>query len=74
MGWLWAVYIAGVVVGIVFTDGRPATRLALGLLWPIGPAALVVVVTILLVAAMIAFPLFGVAAVAGAAALWWWFY
>ena len=71
MTWVWTAYLAGVLVGLALTDARPATRVALALLWPLGPAAFVVVVGILLVAALIAFPVVGVAA-AGAAALLWW--
>ena len=71
MAWIWVTYLAGVLVGIAMTDARPLTRLALALLWPLGPAAFVVTVTILLLAAMIAFPLLGVAAAVAAAAVWW---
>ena len=52
-------------------DARPAARLGLALLWPIGPLAFVVTITILLAASLIAFPLFGLAALAAAGAMWW---
>jgi hypothetical protein len=65
-------YIGGVVVGLLLTDGRPTERLTLALLWPIGPLAFLVTVAILLAAAAIVFPIAGII-VAGvvAAALWW---
>jgi hypothetical protein len=65
-------YIGGVVVGLLLTDGSPVERLALALLWPLGPLAFIVTVAILLAAAMIAFPVFGVTAAAVGAAAWWW--
>jgi hypothetical protein len=64
-------YIGGVLVGLLLTDGRPAERLALAVLWPLGPLAFIVTVSILLVAAAIAFPVFGVVALAIGAAAWW---
>jgi len=48
-----------------------AARLGLALLWPLGPLACVVTITALLVASLIAFPLFGLAALAAAGAMWW---
>ena len=56
-----AVYSGGVVLGLLFTDGPPAHRIGYALAWPLGPAAFVVTVTLLLAAATIAFPLFGIA-------------
>jgi hypothetical protein len=44
-----------VLVGLWRTDGPPATKLALALLWPIGPFAFVVTISGLIVAAAIAF-------------------
>jgi hypothetical protein len=44
----------GVLVGLWRTDGRPATKLTMALLWPIGPLAFVVTVSGLVVAAAIA--------------------
>jgi hypothetical protein len=72
MWWLWAAYLAGVLIGLVLTDGRPATRIGLALLWPIGPAAFLVVVTILTAAAILAFPLLGAAVAAAGVAGWLW--
>jgi hypothetical protein len=49
------VYLTGVAIGLWRTDAPWPTRLLLPLLWPIGPAAFVVTVAILLAAAPIAF-------------------
>jgi len=69
---LWAVYAAGALLALWRTDAGWPTRIALALLWPIGPLAFVVVVAILLGASLIAFPLVAaVVAVVGAAAIWW---
>jgi hypothetical protein len=69
---IW-VYVAGVVWGLLRIDARPAARVALALVWPIGPAAFVVTLTVLLAALLIAFPRFGavVLALAAAAVAWW---
>ena len=64
-------YIGGLAVGLLLTDGRPLERLVLALLWPLGPLAFVVTVTILIVAAVIAFPMFGLVALGVAAMTWW---
>jgi hypothetical protein len=63
-------YLVGVAVGLAATDARPAARLGLALLWPLGPLAFVVTVSLLVVASVIAFP--RVAAAAAAAAAAWW--
>ena len=64
-------YIGGVVVGLLLTDGRPIERLTFALLWPIGPLAFIVTVAILIAAAAIAFPNVGVVVLALGAAAWW---
>jgi len=64
------VYAAGVLIGVAAIDARPAARVGLALLWPVGPAALVVTVAVLTGAAMIAFPIVG--GIVLAAALAWW--
>lgn len=69
---LIAMYLAGVLVGVLATQGGVATRLTLGVLWPLGPLAFVITVAGLLVVAAIAFPVFGVI-LAGAIASAWWF-
>jgi hypothetical protein len=67
---LLAIYVAGAVVALWRTDAAPLTRMAIALVWPIGPLAFVVTVSILLAASVIAFPAIGAAlAVAGLA--WW---
>jgi hypothetical protein len=68
-----AIYVAGVVLGLLKIDAGGATRIALALLWPLGPIAFAVTITILLVASLIAFPLWGAAVVSAAAAWWFWF-
>ena len=65
------VYVAGVVWGLIAIDARPAARVGLTLVWPIGPLAFVVVVTILLAASLIAYPAFGAAVLLAAGAVWW---
>ena len=69
---VWVVYAAGALVALWRTDASWPTRVALALLWPIGPLAFLVTLAILLGASLIAFPiLVGVVAAGGAAA--WWF-
>jgi hypothetical protein len=64
------VYVSGVVVGLALTDARPLTRVALALLWPLGPLAFVATIAILVASSAIAFPAVGVLMAAGAT-LWW---
>jgi hypothetical protein len=64
------VYSVGVLIGLVATDARPAARIALALLWPVGPAAFVATLAVLAAASLIAFPIVGALALAGALA-WW---
>jgi hypothetical protein len=47
--------MVGVLVGVWRTDGPPATKLVLALLWPLGPLAFLVTISGLVVAAVIAF-------------------
>jgi hypothetical protein len=68
----WGIYAAGALVALWRTDAAWPTRIALALLWPIGPAAFLVTVAILLAASLIAFPVVaGIAAVLVAAGIWW---
>ena len=67
-----AIYVAGVVWGLLKIDAKPAPKIALAILWPLGPIAFAVTITILLAASLIAFPLWGAAVVIAAAAAWWW--
>ncbi len=69
--WMIGVYLAGVIVGLLATQGGPGTRLLLAVLWPLGPLAFLITVTGLLVVAAVAFPVFGVMLAAGLAAGWW---
>ena len=65
------IYVAGVAVGLLLTDGSLPTRVGLALAWPIGPLAFVVVVAGLLVAALYIFPVFGAIVAALGVAAWW---
>ena len=67
----FAIYVVGVAWGLMVIDARPAHKMALAILWPLGPIAFAVTITILLAASLIAFPAFGVAVVIAAAAAWW---
>ena len=67
------IYAVGVVVGLMFTDARPLTRVGLALAWPLAPLAFVTVVTTLLLAALYIFPLFGAVVAVGLAAGWFFF-
>jgi hypothetical protein len=61
-------YGIGAVVALFRTDAAWPVRLALAVLWPLGPAAFVATVTLLLAASLIAFPVVGVlVALAGVA-------
>ena len=66
-----SVYVAGVLWGLLVTDARPVERLALALLWPLGPLAFVVTVTVLLAALPVAFPKIGIPLWLAAGSLWW---
>jgi hypothetical protein len=68
---LAAVYFAGIVWCVVVSDARPAERVALALLWPLGPLALVATVIILVVASVIAYPLVLVPVLTTVAVLLW---
>jgi hypothetical protein len=61
-----ALYIVGVVVGLFTVDARGFARVGLALLWPVGPLAFIVTVTILLFSSLIAFPIFGAVVLAAA--------
>ena len=69
--WMLGVYLVGVVVGLLATQGGPGTRLLLAVLWPLGPLAFLITVGGLLIVAAIAFPVFGVILAGVAAAAWW---
>jgi hypothetical protein len=67
-----AIYAIGVAIGLMLTDARPLARASIALLWPLGIVAFVVTIAVLIVAAMLVFPVFGVAVLAAAAATWMW--
>jgi predicted branched-subunit amino acid permease len=48
-------YFIGVMIGFWRTDEKPLKRLALAVLWPIGPLAFVVTVAVLIAASPFAF-------------------
>lgn len=65
------VYGAGVLCGLLATDGRPVERVGVALAWPLGPIAFVVTLLVLLLASLIAYPTVMLpAAVAIALAAW----
>jgi hypothetical protein len=61
----WIVYVAGVTVGLWRTDAPWPMRVVLAALWPIGPAAFVVTVSLLLAVSLFVFPIVGALAAAG---------
>jgi len=65
------IYVAGVIGALLFTDARPLARVGLAVAWPIGPAAFMATIAVLMAAALVVFPVFG-AAVAGVALTAWW--
>ncbi len=67
----WAVYVAGVAWGLLRIDARPAARVGLALLWPLGPLAFAITIAVLLVASLVAYPAFGAAVLLTAATAWW---
>jgi hypothetical protein len=69
---VWAIYVAGALIALWRTDARLPTRVAVAVLWPLGPLAFVITVAILLAASLIAFPLVAGAIAIVAAAAWLW--
>ena len=69
--WMAAIYLLGVLVGLVATQGGLGTKVGFALLWPLGPLAFLIVVAGLLVVAAIAFPVFGVVLAAALAGAWY---
>jgi len=66
-----AVYLAGVAIGLVATRGGVGTRVALALLWPLGPLAFAAVSAGLILIAAAVFPVFGVTLATAVAGAWW---
>ena len=56
---LLGVYVLGVAIGLFAIDARGWAKVGLALLWPLGPLAFVVTVSILLLSLPIAFPVVG---------------
>ena len=71
MRWLLSVYAAGVLLALWRTDARLPARVAVALLWPVGPIAFMVTVSILLAASVVAFPAFGAAMLVAGGIAWW---
>jgi len=69
---LTAVYLLGVVVGLLCVDGSAMTKVGLALVWPLGLLAFVVTIATLVGVAAVAFPVFGIV-LAGALVMGWYF-
>jgi hypothetical protein len=67
-----AVYIGGVLIGLMVMRDRWPARLATAVAWPLGPFAFVVVLAILLAASVLLWPLPVLTAAAVLGALGWW--
>jgi hypothetical protein len=66
------IYVAGVLWALIAANTRPLERVTLAILWPLGPLAFVVTVTILLAALPVAFPKVGIPFwLVLAGAVWW---
>jgi hypothetical protein len=65
-----AIYAVGAAVGLVLTDARPLSRTAVALLWPIGPLAFALTITLLVAASLVAFPAVGAAVAALGLGAW----
>ena len=74
MGLAVAIYAVGVAAGLVLTDARPLARVVIALLWPLGAVAFVITIAILVMAAMLVFPVFGGLVLAAAVGGWLWFF
>jgi hypothetical protein len=66
------VYLAGVIIGLAVMRDRWPARVVAAMVWPLGPMAFIVVVSIMLIAAAILWPLPILSAGAAIAALAWW--
>ena len=53
---LLGIYVVGVIAGLLTIDARPPARVGLAALWPLGPLAFIVTVTMLIAVALVAFP------------------
>ncbi len=68
----WFVYLAGVVIALAVMRDPWPVRIGTALVWPLGPMAFAVVVSMLLVASLILWPLLILPVVVLAGALGWW--
>jgi hypothetical protein len=59
-----------VAIGLWRADGPPAVKLLLAVLWPVGPAVFVLVVSVLVLAAAVGFPWLGALVVAVGILAW----
>jgi hypothetical protein len=64
-------YLAGIAFALWRTDAPWPMRTVVAVLWPLGPAAFIVTVSILIAASTIAFPVVGALVAAGALVVWW---
>jgi hypothetical protein len=67
----YATDVAGIVWGLLMIDARPAARLGLAVLWPLGPLAFLGAVALLLAASLVAAPAFAAGALLAATAVLW---
>lgn len=65
------IYMVGAGIALWRADAPWPTRIVLALLWPLGPIAFVVTVSILLAASLIAFPVIGALVAAAVLGAWW---
>ena len=70
---VFAIYVLGVLAGLILTDARPLPRVVLALAWPVAPLAFVAVISGLLLAALYIFPVFGAVVALGIGAGWLFF-
>jgi len=53
---LVAIYVLGLLIGLVFADAGPLARIGLALLWPLAIAAFAATVAALILVALVALP------------------
>jgi hypothetical protein len=66
------IYFIGVVIGLTVMREPWTARVGTALAWPLGPAAFIVVVAVLLVASLVVWPLPVLVLAAITAVLAWW--
>jgi hypothetical protein len=65
------IYVLGAALAVWRTDAAWPVRAAVAILWPLGPAAFILTVLLLIGASTIAFPAVGVLLAAGGLLAWW---